>query len=73
MTKWEYLVVEVRTSENCWFIENGGERQSDGDRWRTWTIPTELNELGKKGWELIKIGRANDPSCQVMYTFKRPL
>ena len=73
MEKWEYLVMEVRTNKPYYFIENGGNRQSSGDRWMSHTIPTELNELGKIGWELIKIGRPNDNNCNVMYTFKRPL
>jgi hypothetical protein len=73
MTKWEYLVVEIRdpNSESTIFIINGGERQY-GDQWYAANIPYQLNKLGQEGWELINIGKGN-LTYHAMYTFKRPI
>ena len=78
MTKWEYMVVQLRAGEggivHTVFV-NGEEASVAKTRgWKSNRYKM-LNKVGSQGWELIKI-RGDDTTHSIgreYFTFKRPL
>ena len=78
MTKWEYMVVQLRSGEggSVHTVFVNGEKASEA-KTRGWNSNRYkmLNKVGSQGWELIKI-RGDDTSHTFgleHFTFKRPL
>ena len=76
MTKWEYMVIELRGSHPRDRMKINGKdaAEEDIDVWESGRH-NMLNRFGHEGWELIKIRGVNSPREDGIefLTFKRPV